>query len=98
MSVETRHSSRSVRTQRSAYAFARGARNVEPLQRDRVDGQEVAGDDSACLLAEKGAPAQLAASRRRLDLVLAQDPPDGARRDPDAKANELAVDATVAPV
>ncbi len=56
--------------------------DVEPLQRDRLDSKEVAGDDPAGLPAQELAPADLATPRCRLDTVGAQDPPDGARRNP----------------
>jgi hypothetical protein len=59
--------------------------HVQPLQRDRLDGEEVVGDDAARLLTQKLAPRQHTALRRRLDVVTAQDPPDRARRDPEPK-------------
>src|SRR5438094_719761 len=68
------------------------------FQRDRLDGQEVAGDHAAGLPAQELTPADLAPPRRRLDTLIAQNLPDRARRHPDAQADELTVDAPVAPL
>lgn len=66
-------------------------------EEDRVNGQEVAGDDARCLTAQEVTPTQARAARRRLDAVLFQDCPHGARSDGDPKAREFALNAAVAP-
>jgi hypothetical protein len=71
--------------------------HVESLQRDRLDGQKIVGDDLARLPAQELAPAELAAPRCRLDPATAQDPPDRARRDPDPEPDQLAMYPPVAP-
>jgi hypothetical protein len=71
--------------------------DVEALQEQRVDGKEIALDDARRLAAQKLPPARFEPPRRRLDARLAQDRPDGARRDPDAQPDQLALDAAVSP-
>jgi hypothetical protein len=70
---------------------------IHALQEDRVDGEAVAGDDPSSLLAQERPPARRGASRRRVKAVGAQHPPDRAGRHPNAKPQQLAVDALVAP-
>jgi hypothetical protein len=72
-------------------------RHMQPAQPDSIDGEEVARDDPASLLTQERPPARGGASGCRVKTVSAQHPPDRAGRHPDAKVQQLAVDALVAP-
>src|SRR6266498_3741669 len=69
--------------------------HVEPLQEERVDGEEVALEDARRLLAQEIRPARLKALRCRLDPRLPENRPDRARRDLDAEADQFALDPPV---
>ena len=71
--------------------------DVEPLQEERVDGEEVALENARRLLAEKLGPARLEPPRRGLDPRLLQDRPDRARGELDPEPDQLALDPPVAP-
>ena len=70
---------------------------VEAAQRDRLDGEEVAGEHAGGLLAQELRPARPRAPRRRPKPVGKQDAPDRARRDTQAQLQQLAGDPRVAP-
>jgi hypothetical protein len=71
--------------------------HVEAAQRDRLDGEEIAGEHAGGLLAQEFAPAWARASRRGPKTVGKQDPPDRARRHTQAELQQLAGDPRVAP-
>jgi hypothetical protein len=71
---------------------------VEPVQRDGVQVEQVAGEDRLWLCAEELRPARSCPPRRGVDAGPVQDGPDGGGADPVAEAGELAVDAAVAPL
>jgi len=70
---------------------------VEAAQRDRLDGEEVAGEHAGGLLTQELLPARPRAPRRRPKPVGKQDAPDRARRDTQAQLQQLAADPRVAP-
>jgi len=53
--------------------------NIEPLQRDRLDGEEVDREHAVRLLAQKRPPGQTRALTGRTDARLAQNLLDGRR-------------------
>jgi hypothetical protein len=71
--------------------------HVEAAQRDRLDGEEVAGEHAGGLLAEEFAPARSRAPRRGPKTAGEQDAPDRARRHAQAELQQLAGDPRVAP-
>src|SRR5262249_14452987 len=71
--------------------------HVEAAQRDRFDGEEIAGKHARGLLAEELAPAGARAPRRGPKTVAKQDPPHRARRDAQAELEQLARNAGIAP-
>src|SRR6266508_5461905 len=71
--------------------------DVEPLQRQRLDGEKVAGDGRRCLLAQEPSPAQSVALRRRRHTRRREDRANGRRRDVDAEAAKLADDPLISP-
>jgi hypothetical protein len=71
--------------------------HVEAAQRDRLDGEEVAGEHAGGLLVEEFAPAWARAPGRGPKPVGKQDAPDRARRDAQAELAQLAGDPRVAP-
>src|SRR5438067_1681965 len=71
--------------------------DVKPLQEQRVDGEEVALEDTRRLRSQKLGPARLEALRCRLDPRLLQDRPHRAGGELDSKAYQLALDSPVAP-
>jgi hypothetical protein len=82
------------------YAAARQLdeeQDVEPLEEERVDGEEVTLEDARRLLAQKRRPARLQPLRCRLDPRLIEDRPDGARRQLDPEPDQFALDPPVAP-
>ena len=71
--------------------------HIEPLQRDRLDGEEIDREHALCLRSQKGTPGQPDAFAGRAESRLAQDLRDGRRRDGDAEPVQLARDPLVAP-
>jgi hypothetical protein len=71
---------------------------VKPVQRDRVEVEQVAGKDRMCLRPQKLPPRRSGPPRRRVDAGGVQDRPDGGGADLVAEAGEFAVDASVSPV
>jgi hypothetical protein len=71
--------------------------DVQPGQADRFDGEEVAGQRSGRLGAQKLRPRRSAAAGCRPEVVTAQDGAHRGRRDPDAELAALADDAQVPP-
>ena len=70
---------------------------IQPVQRDGVEVEQVAGEDSARLGSQELWPRGSAPTRRRVDAGAVQDLPDGGGADLVAEADEFAVDASVAP-
>jgi hypothetical protein len=71
--------------------------HVEAAQRDRFDGEEVAGEHARGLLAQELLPAWARTPQRRPRAGGEQDAPDRARRDTQAEFQQLAGDPRVAP-
>ena len=71
--------------------------HVQPPQPYGVDGEEVARDDPRCLLAQERPPRGARTPRRRVEAVAVQHRADRGRRDPDTQADQLALDALIAP-
>jgi hypothetical protein len=71
--------------------------HIQPPQPDRVDDEEVAGDDPGGLLAKERSPSCRSPPWRWIQSVAAQRGADRGRRDLHAKLLELAFDALVAP-
>jgi len=77
----------------------RGHSHWEPApQPDRVDGEEVARDDACGLLAQERAPGGGRPPWRGIQPVTTKGGADRGRGDLDAKPQELALDALLAPV
>ena len=70
---------------------------VEPLQGDRVEVEQVAGQDRLGLRAEELRPGRSGPSRRGIDPGGAQYLPDGRGADSVAESGEFTVDAPIAP-
>src|SRR5437773_1971708 len=70
---------------------------VQASQPQHLDGEEVTLDDPGGLLAKERRPAQACSSRCRLNAVTAEDVPDAAGRERDAKPDHFAVDPLVPP-
>jgi hypothetical protein len=66
-------------------------------RRDRLNGEEVAGEDSCGLVTEKLSPARPRAPRRRPKSGGQQDAPDRARRAAQAELEQLPGDPRIAP-
>jgi hypothetical protein len=60
--------------------------DVEGLQEHRLDREEVAGERSLPLCSEELVPRWTPPTRRRPEVGLAKDPPDGARSEPGSPA------------
>jgi hypothetical protein len=73
------------------------AQHLQPPSPDRVDGQEIAGDDVGGLLAQDHPPSCSSPTGRRVQSVAAQRGADRSRRDSYTRSLELALDALVAP-
>jgi hypothetical protein len=71
--------------------------HVEAAQRERLDGQEIAGEHGGRLLAQEPPPARARTPRRRPRAGGEQDAPDRARRDTQAELEQFAGDPRVAP-
>src|SRR6266568_1448691 len=71
--------------------------DVEPSQPDGVDGEEVAGEDPGGLLVQERPPGGGRPPWRRVQSVAAQRGADRGRRDAQAKLEQLALGALVAP-
>src|SRR5262249_31225724 len=71
--------------------------DVEPLQKERVDCEEVALEDARRLRPQELRPAQPLPRRGGLDPRLLQDRPDSARGELHAETGELAVDPSGPP-
>ena len=71
--------------------------DVDPLQRDRVDVQEVAGQHALGLSGEELRPGWSGPSRCGIDASGVEDLPYGAGTHPVAESDQFAVDAAVAP-
>jgi hypothetical protein len=70
---------------------------VEPVQGDRVEGEQVAGQDRVRLGPQELGPRWSGSARRWVDAGRVQDLPDGRGADLVAEAGEFAVDASVSP-
>ena len=70
---------------------------VEPVQGDRVEVEQVAGEDRLGLRSEELRPGRSGPPRRGVDAGGVQDFPDGGGADLVAEAGEFAVDAPVPP-
>ena len=70
---------------------------VEPVQGDRVEVEQVAGQDRLGLRAEELRPGRTGPSRRGIDPGRVQDLPDGGGADLVAESGEFAVDAPIPP-
>ena len=71
--------------------------DVEAAQEDGVDVGEVDGEDRVSLCGEELSPGWAGASRGGIDARSLEDLPDGGGGDLVAEADQLAVDAAVAP-
>src|ERR1035437_485527 len=71
--------------------------DVEATQQDRVDGEEVAGQDSPRVSAEEIAPTHFAPSRSRWNPAVMKDAANRGRRHVDAELAQLALDPQIAP-
>src|SRR5712691_4846250 len=71
--------------------------HVEPLEEERVDGEEVALEDAPRLRTQELRPTLLKPFRRRLNPRISQDRPDGARPQLDSQPDHLTLDPPVAP-
>jgi hypothetical protein len=72
--------------------------HIQPLEPDRVDGEEVTGHDPGGLRAQESLPGHGSPSRCRIEPVTLQCRADRGGRDANTKAQQLALDALVAPV
>jgi len=71
--------------------------DVQRLQPDRLNCEEVGGEDAASLGSQELRPGRPLTAWGRPEPVGMQDPPDGRRPDPDSDLAELALDPDVAP-
>ncbi len=71
--------------------------DVERLQEHRLDREEVAREHSPPLCSEELAPGRTGSTRRGPEAGATQDPPDGARSDPDPQLAEFALDSHASP-
>src|SRR5215217_427908 len=71
--------------------------NVQPLQRDGLDGEEVDAEDALRLSSQERAPGQAETLTRRTDPCFAQDLPNGGRRHSWAEPVDLTDDPLIAP-
>ncbi len=81
----------------AAAADGNECEHVERAQEDRVDGEEVAGEDRFAMRPEEGAPRLRIAPRCRRQSRLDQDVANQARGDSDAELTQLASDPTLPP-
>jgi hypothetical protein len=70
---------------------------IQPAQGDRVEVEEVAGEDRVGLGPQELGPGWSGPSGRGVDAGVVQDDPDGGGSDPVAEADEFAVEASVSP-
>src|SRR3954452_8591873 len=70
---------------------------IQPAQGDRLQMQQVAGQDRVRLRPQEPAPRWFGPTRRGIDPGCLQDGPDGRGADPVAQPGELAVDSPVPP-
>src|SRR5436190_23742372 len=63
--------------------------HVEATQQDRLDGEEVTGDDAGRLRPRELAPARADATRRRLETSVSEQPPDARRGNDEAELAQL---------
>jgi hypothetical protein len=71
--------------------------HIQPAQGDRLDAEEVGGQQPGGLRTQERPPARAAAAGRRPDSGTGQDPADGAGADPVAKPQQFALDPTMPP-
>jgi hypothetical protein len=71
--------------------------DVEPVQQQRVDAEEVRGENAVCLRAQEFCPAGPLAARCGFDAGSLQDQPHGAGCKPVAKPGKFAVDPSISP-
>ena len=82
---------------RSNGASWRTEQHVDPLQKRRLNGQEVARERARCLLTQKRPPRQASPVRRGRHTRLGQHAPHRRRRNSDAESFQLANDPPVSP-
>jgi hypothetical protein len=70
---------------------------VEPAQRDRVEVEQIAGEDRLGLRMKELRPGRSGSPRRRVDSGGVQDSPHGGGADLVAETGELAMDAAIPP-
>jgi hypothetical protein len=71
--------------------------NIEPVPQQRVDAQEVRGQNAVCLGAQEFSPARPVAARCRIDTGPLHNRPHRAGRKPVAQASKFTVDSPVSP-
>jgi hypothetical protein len=71
--------------------------HVEAAQRDRLDREEVAGEQARRLAAQKGRPAHRVTARGWLEPSGGKQPPYRARRDAEVELEQLSGDPLIAP-
>ena len=71
--------------------------DIQPSKQNRVDAEEVAGQQALGLGSAELGPRGLGASRTGLDVVTAEDLPDARRRQDHSHTGELPVDPPIAP-
>jgi hypothetical protein len=71
--------------------------DVEPMQEQRVDAEEVSGENAVCLGAQKFWPARSFAARCGVDAGSLEDRPHGAGCKPVTKPGKFAVNPAVSP-
>lgn len=69
--------------------------HIQPLQQDRIHGEEIAGENTASLGAQKRNPRRVGPPWCRIHPCPAQDPPHGGCADTMAEPDQLAVDVPV---
>lgn len=71
--------------------------HIQPVERKRVDTEEVRGENAPCLGAQELPPGGAVVARRGVDAGSLQDRPHRTRRDRLAEPGEFALDPTVTP-
>ncbi|MDQ3086712.1 MAG: hypothetical protein M3Q67_07945 [Actinomycetota bacterium] len=71
--------------------------HVEASEPERLDGEEVAGEDRGCVRAQELAPAELGASASRRNARVPEDLGDARRRNAHAETGKFTDDSLVAP-
>jgi hypothetical protein len=71
--------------------------NIKPVPQQRVDAEEVRGENAVCLGAQEFSPARPFAARCGVDTSSFQDRPHRAGRKLVAQASKFAVDPAVSP-